>query len=239
MLSKINSVRFASTNTYTNQNKSPKTQYSQQSFGKSPSKTLTLIGAFIMSLGAMGTNAAEKAAKKIKPNPKLDAICRKCEPLEATSLCLIDVPKEFQAPGGDIVTLRMNKAIVEDFAKLRAAAKEELGVDLVIRSAYRDDEYLPKVNEEMKKRVGIEGADIFLVDDLEHRTGCSLDVTTIKPKDEESSVTITDIRDDGFTYWLGTEGQKYEFKVPNKIDYTQHIEYTGEKQKPPVQEQQN
>lgn len=247
MLQPINAIKFTNTNAYTNQNKNPKTQYSQQSFGKSPSKTISLISAFLISLCTMGTKAAEKASK-IKPK-KLDAICAKCEPLEATSPCLIDVPKEFQATGGDIVPLRMNRTVLAAFEQLRAAVRKELQVDLVIRSAYRDDGYVTRVTEEMERRKLIDGADIFFIDELEHGTGCEPDVTVKKTKtskaegeeEEEERIitTITDVMDDKIRTWLAENAEKYGFLIPQKTDAPQHLKYTGKKQKPPEPEQPN
>lgn len=222
MLSKINSIRFASANTYTGQSKSPKTPYSQQSFGKNPSKTLSLIGAFIMSLGATGATATEKAAKKL--NPKLDAICARCD-FPPNASCIVDVPEQFLAPGGDIIKVRINKAALEAFKEFRATFKKERSVNLAIRSALQDDGYFDAVTKEMYRRAE-EGGDLFLVDGLEtHKSGCAMDVAMAqKPKE-----IISDILGDETTKYLEEDAKNFNLAVTNPDEFPQHLEFIPKK----------
>lgn len=254
MIPAISAVKFTSANNYSNKQKCQKMPISQQSFGGRTSTTFALLGMFLTSIVTTAASGAEKAADNVqaaassagkiakksvqksilKPNPKLEEMCRRCESQEEIKKCLVEVPAQFIAPGGDIDLIRMNIAALRDFEAMREAASKDPGVDLVIRSALQDEEYPTKVAAEMDKRRETEG-DIFLVDEpkehKQHLDGRAIDVTTIKPHDENEYTTITDIRNEEFTTWLAKEGKKYNYIVPDPTDAPQHMVHVNSTKK--------
>lgn len=243
MLSAINSVKFASANSYkrtytnTNQNINQNAVGYQQSFGASRLARVVLTAMSLCSnlvtpafaesgseqagkaIAGVTAKAVKKAGKKIKVEPVADEICARCDSPPNPD-CIVDVPEKFLAPGGDIIKARINKVALEAFKKFRAVVKTEFGDDIAIRSALQDDEYFGAVTKEMYRRAD-EGGTLFLVDGLEsHKSGCAFDYTMAKLHEG----LLTDVVHDGITSLAEETAGKLNLKAVQVGDLNQHLE---------------